>query len=849
MIAIEKMIKIRVYLLGLLFLGLLTTVQAQRKYLDIADDYYAKQKYREAIDYYQLALEEKVVVNKYYMLQQCARTYNHLFDYENAAKYYAELTTFKEENTSQNLYDYGMVLCNEGKYDEALQIFQEYAARPDARATQDHFEEFVGYALEHKDDAPIAKTSKTNIETGSRSLGVAFYKDGLLFATPQTDKYNEKTAYYDLAMVSKSSPEQFSAAMILSKELNGPYYEGTPFYDATSNKIYFSSNSADIKKYKSKNLSELPISENGTNVLKIYETTFKDGAWTEPKELSFNGNNFSCAFPNVSPDGEIIYFASNREGGLGGYDIWAAAKLNDSTWNEPYNLGDYVNTFEDEIYPFTTENRLYFSSRGRPGFGGADIFVSQLSNTEVASVAKNVGLPLNSTKDDFSFILGSDGTTGYLSTNREGTHGYDLIYYFYDYHPSEMISGVVKDGETDEPIAGVQVMLYKKSSTGDWELVEQKETGDDGYWEFEIDPNETYKVEFVHPDMAPESREISSYGEDQGGNRDQAIEDLKNIGLKPVSKMISGVVEDAQTGEPMPGVQVILKEINVDGTRTEVSSLVTGDDGKWQFEIDPSKNYDVQFIHPEKGSKNFNVAAYTGDNYEEREGQIDQLKTVTLNDSKDNLLSGIILDQITEKPVAGVKVSLLENRNGEWIEVNSMMTGEDGKWNFEIDPNQEYKVNFDKNGFESQEFIIPPISDDSRDDILAKMNPLEFKSKGEKDNVIRVDNIYFDFARSHPQEASFPILENIVDFMNNNPDIKIELSAHTDAVGKNDFNMELSQARAERCKDYLVRNGIKASRIVAKGYGETKILNGCVSWDQCTEEENQVNRRVEIKVL
>lgn len=85
--------------------------------------------------------------------------------------------------------------------------------------------------------------------------------------------------------------------------------------------------------------------------------------------------------------------------------------------------------------------------------------------------------------------------------------------------------------------------------------------------------------------------------------------------------------------------------------------------------------------------------------------------------------------------------------------------------------------------------------------------------------------------------------------MNDNPNAKIELSAHTDAVGKDSFNMELSQSRAERCKAYLVKNGIKSSRIIPKGYGETKILNGCIKWNQCSEEENQVNRRVEIKVL
>lgn len=839
----------KIYVLGLLFLGLLNVANAQRKYLDIADEYYGQQKYREAIDYYKLALDEKVVVNKYYMLQQVAKTYKNLFDYENAAKYYAELTTYKEENKSQNLYDYGMVLCSEGKYEEALKVFKEYSQRPDAKTDYAYLESYVNFAVDHKDDSPVAKTKKTNIETGSRSMGIAYYKDGLIFSTPQTDKFNERTAYYDLARVSKSSPDQFGEPVELSKELNGPYYEGAPFFDAKKGVLYFTSNSADIKKYKDKKLDELPISKDGRNILKIYQSEYKDGEWTNVKALSFNSNSYSCVFPNLSKDGNVLYFASDMEGGEGGYDIWYVTKVSDSTWSTPKNMGKNVNTFEDETYPFATENRFYFSSKGHPGFGGSDIFMSPLSDNVNAGPAKNAGQPLNSNKDDFSFILSDGGSEGYLSTNREGTHGYDLIYYFYDYHPFERIEGVVKNDLTKENLSEVAVKLYQKDENDDWKLISEMTTGEDGKWGFETDPNQTYKIEYIHKESAPESKVVVSQNDDEGGYREQLINELKEVYLKPVSKNISGVVEDENDGAPVEGVQVILYELDINGNRTEVNQQTTKDDGKWEFEVDPYKNYEVEFIHPEKGKKKMPVVAYNGSNYEQREGQINDLKHVTLDNDKNNVLSGIVIDQITEKPVPGVKVTLLENKNGKWVETNSMVTGDDGKWSFEVNPKKKYKVTFEKSGFEAQEFEVPSIKDRNRDSIIAKMNPLEFKARAEKDNVIRVNNIYFDFARSHPQESSYPILDNIVDFMNNNPDIKIELSAHTDAVGKADYNMKLSQARAERCKEYLVKHGISASRIEAKGYGETKILNGCVEWNQCSEEENQVNRRVEIKVL
>lgn len=821
----------------------------QRKYLDVADEYYGQRKYREAIDYYKLALEEKVIVNKYYMLQQVAKTYNYLFDYENAAVYYKELTTFKTENTSENLYDYGQVLRNDGKYEDAKLIFAEYAAREDAKADASYFNRIIDYGLDHKSDGPVAKTSKTNIQTGSRSLGVSFTNSGLIVATPQNDKYDEKTIYYNLSQITKTTPETFGESTELSKDLNGPYYEGTPYLFNGGNSLLFSSNSADLKKYKPTKMDKHAISSDGRNILKIYRTDLKNGEWTEAKELSFNGNGFNCVFPNLSEDGNTLYFASDMDGGFGGYDLWKVNMITDSTWSTPENLGSSVNTFEDETYPFSKGTKLYFSSKGHPGFGGSDIYVSNNNDGEF-SAPMNVGQPLNSTKDDFSFILSEEGTNGYLSTNREGSHGYDLIYYFYDYKPFELISGIVKNEETGETIAGVIVELYKKDANDEWQLVEDMTTEDDGAWQFEIDPNETYKVNFIHPDFAGEDRVIPSAGDDDGEHRDQVINDLKELGMKAVSKYIDGIVVDAQTGETLKDVQVILSEINVNGQRTQVGKQVTKDDGAWGFEVDPAKKYDVTFIHPVYGTKSFAVDNYDGTNYDKREGQIDNLKKVTFNDDNNNILAGIVLDKITEKPIADVTVRLFEKVNGEWMEVNSMVTGNDGKWMFDIDPTKEYKVEFDKSGFDKQDFIIPTISDkDKRDDIIAMMNPLSMKASGSKDNVIRVDNIYFDFARSHPKEESYPILDNIVDFMNDNPNVKIELSAHTDAVGKDSFNMELSQSRAERCKSYLVKNGIKSSRIVPKGYGETKILNGCIKWNQCTEEENEINRRVEIKVL
>lgn len=111
---------------------------------------------------------------------------------------------------------------------------------------------------------------------------------------------------------------------------------------------------------------------------------------------------------------------------------------------------------------------------------------------------------------------------------------------------------------------------------------------------------------------------------------------------------------------------------------------------------------------------------------------------------------------------------------------------------------------------------------------------------------IIVNNIYYDFNKSDIRPEAAVQLDKIVDLMKSNPSISIELSSHTDARGSDAFNNKLSQRRADAATKYIISKGIAANRIIAKGYGKTKLLNKCV---KCTDEEHQMNRRTEFKVI
>lgn len=115
--------------------------------------------------------------------------------------------------------------------------------------------------------------------------------------------------------------------------------------------------------------------------------------------------------------------------------------------------------------------------------------------------------------------------------------------------------------------------------------------------------------------------------------------------------------------------------------------------------------------------------------------------------------------------------------------------------------------------------------------------------------VFVLKNIHYDFDQSLIRAEAGRILDNLVNVMSQNPTLRIELSSHTDSRGKDAYNMRLSQQRAEAAVNYLVNKGVDRSRMVAKGYGETRLLNNCGNGIQCSENEHQANRRTEIKVL
>lgn len=623
---------------------------AQREHLDKGDEFYRQKFYREAIEEYKKALSENVVVNKHYMTRQIARTYHMLFDYQKAEEWFEKLIGMGEEGDTLDMLYYAQVLCNNQQYEKAKDIYGLYARKTD-RDPQ-NYERLATWPLEHNDTAWSMQVYPANIETGSRSMGIWLHKDRMYYAQPVIDEFQEQTAFYDLAVMKRIDSVSFGEPKKMGGNLNRSFYEGTPYITPDGESIYFAANASEATKYRDKErrLNKARLSASGDNTLNIYLTRKEGEEWSDPVLISINSIQYNCVFPSFSMDGKYLYYASDKPGGKGGYDLYRALKLSDSTFAEPENLGDAVNTELDEMYPFLNDTALFFATRGLPGYGGADIFYLKHGTSN----AINLGMPINSSKDDFSMILLPNEDQllkGYLSSNRSGQHGYDSVYYF------------------------------------------------------------------------------------------------------------------AQ--DPWP-------------------------------------------VYPDT-------------------------------------ISGFAFNRITEEPLTDVKITLERYIDSESLELDSMCTtGMQGEVTLYLDKEVPFRVTFRKEGFKRVEFEIPAAE---REDVVAYFGRITMEPEAKKNTIIDIPNIYFDYDKATIREESFPILDNIVNYLNANPDIRVELSAHTDSRGSDWYNLRLSDRRAKSTLDYLVKKGIDPSRLISKGYGEKMLRNHCKNGVQCTDEEHEYNRRVEMKIL
>ena len=427
-----------------------------------ADKQYDKFAYVDAIKTYERLFEKGYKSQD--MLEKLGNAYYFKADLEDANKWYTELFALTQDVDSEYYYRYSQTLKSVKDYKKADEMLAKFSQKNgnDLRAK---------LALSQKDYlAQIKKNSgrytveNAGINSEKSDYGSSFYNNKVVFASARDTGGlgNRKHAwtgesFTNLYAADMGADGTLSGAARFGKKLNSKFHEATPVFTKDGKTVYFTRNNF-LNGKKGKDADK-------TTLLKVYKATLEGDTWTDITELPFNSNDYNVAHPALSPDEKTLYFASNMPGTLGQSDLFKVSINGDNTYGTPVNLGNTINTEGRETFPFvSSDNELYFASDGHPGLGGLDIFVSKAEKDGSFKDVLNVGEPLNSSKDDFGFLINNTTRIGYVTSNRDGGQGSDDIYRFketkkIEYTCEQLLAGVVTDQETGKPISNAKVTL------------------------------------------------------------------------------------------------------------------------------------------------------------------------------------------------------------------------------------------------------------------------------------------------------------------------------------------------------------------------------------------------------
>jgi len=401
--------------------------------------------------------------------------YLRINDTKNAKEWIAKIAT-SENATPQDMLLYANLLKEESEYELAITQYLRYKTRMPA-------DKKVDLLISSCKNASFWITNPTffevtnvaEINTEYADFGMVPFKNGYVFTSDRTQREllsnNSKygwtgNPYLKLYLLNDGIS---LASAIPVSDLNDKYHNGPGTYDLKHNVFFFTRTK--MVRVTRKNNNNDPTSwiekidlPDYENRLEIYMARNVDGKWGSVEPFQYNRpEQYSVGHPAISPDGNTLYFVSDKPDGFGGTDLYSCERNANGTWKQPQNLGKTINSEGKEMFPFVDKDgTLYFSSDRSDGMGGLDIFKSVGKNNSWSN-PENLKSPINTSKDDFSIYFTETGTTGFLSSNRYGGKGNDDIYSFKQEVPTRLILVVIPK-ESDEnnnliPLEGVSIAI------------------------------------------------------------------------------------------------------------------------------------------------------------------------------------------------------------------------------------------------------------------------------------------------------------------------------------------------------------------------------------------------------
>jgi outer membrane protein OmpA-like peptidoglycan-associated protein len=486
--------------------------------------------------------------------------------------------------------------------------------------------------------------------------------------------------------------------------------------------------------------------------------------------------------------------------GVSRLKIYTAQRQGEANWGLPTELSFNENN-SDACHPSISMegDKLYFSSNRAGGYGGMDLYVSEKTSTGTWGKPKNLGAKINTAKNEVFPFIHADGTLFYSSNGLPGSKSLDIFYAKWEAADFSNTTNNKQKSGFSTPIALGDLFNSDKDDFGFIIDLDMK----NGY----LTSN---RVGGIGND------DIYSFSINNGTLFDNEEEKKAYVLANKASKKPSKTKPPVNAKPKNP--------VNANTTTTENLSTNNPNNND-QKATDESITLIVIDRETGKPIPKANAAYLNLDN-------------VSVLD----IMAGNTQNKQTPfiKPDGSFALELVAAK------MLNQQTNVGGKTEFESDKEDNYVISVSKEGYETEQIRIT--KGDTRDEIVVLLNRPSSKFVIKEGASFKLKNVYYNYNDASIRPDAAKDLNALLAMMRKYPDLEVELGSHTDARGTTEYNVDLSQRRADNAVQYLVNRGINARRIVAKGYGESRLRNHCGSGVPCSEEEHKINRRTEVKI-
>ncbi|MFL9483864.1 OmpA family protein [Chitinophagaceae bacterium LWZ2-11] len=516
----KKNIPALLFLMALLLRVVGADAQEQRTVISRADDAYIRYEYAAAARLYEHLIAQKKNKDNVALITKLADCYREVNEYESACKYYGVLTGLNGAPNESWLY-YGDVLKSLGKYAEAKAAYNQYQQKTGTSASLqiagcDSAVVWMAHPTAHKPEN-VQSINTACAEWGATWYGknnqIVFVSDSLRNTQMRSPDYKvNKDIYgrtgraYQKIYVVDTTDRGINVDYIhdFSPAMNGfEYHTGPVVFNKNYDSAYFT-----VTYFLKRDIAGEKLVKKGHTVmygtrrLELWYSVKNTvtGQWGKAKPFAYNKpESYSVGQAALSNDGLVLYFVSNMPGGLGGLDLWYSERINDTTWGAPKNCGPSINTPFDESFPtIGVDGALYFSSKGKIGMGGYDIFRTEGSK-QTWTIPRNMGSPINSPGDDFYYVT-NDEQSGFFASNRQGGAGGDDVYKYtlaseVKITPRKPVTVLILDNtvfnaKDNKVMPGAAITLTNTNRNVDWRKISDA----NGKTFFVLEENSSYKI-------------------------------------------------------------------------------------------------------------------------------------------------------------------------------------------------------------------------------------------------------------------------------------------------------------------------------------------------------------------